>query len=108
MLVSRSPTRVPSAFRVTTGSTATPIVVRPGQLGGRDDGILVAAPYHLLQRISTLIAHKVLPVNLVVLDVTSKPPGTIAWESSRSAADARRPPGWGEVDQGALRRQLLQ
>jgi GMP synthase (glutamine-hydrolysing) len=37
-------------------------------------------PFDVLARVSTRITNEVPEVNRVVLDVTSKPPGTIEWE----------------------------
>ncbi len=40
----------------------------------------VRLPYDLLEKISTRITNEVKGVNRIVLDLTSKPPGTIEWE----------------------------
>ena len=40
----------------------------------------VYLPEDLLQRISNRIINEVRGINRVVLDITSKPPGTIEWE----------------------------
>ena len=37
-------------------------------------------PYDVLARISNRIINEVRGINRVVLDITSKPPGTIEWE----------------------------
>ncbi|HTT92927.1 MAG TPA: glutamine-hydrolyzing GMP synthase [Acidimicrobiales bacterium] len=57
-----------------------PIVLRPVSSEDAMTADFSRLPYDLLARISTRITNEVEEVNRVVLDVTSKPPGTIEWE----------------------------
>lgn len=57
-----------------------PIVLRPVTSEDAMTADWVRIPYEVLERISTRITNEVDEVNRVVLDVTSKPPGTIEWE----------------------------
>jgi len=57
-----------------------PIVLRPVTA---EDGMTAdwtRVPYDVLEKISTRITNEIDEVNRVVLDITSKPPGTIEWE----------------------------
>ncbi|MFI5501981.1 glutamine-hydrolyzing GMP synthase [Nocardia asteroides] len=57
-----------------------PIVLRPVSSEDAMTADWTRLPYDVLERISTRITNEVKDVNRVVLDVTSKPPGTIEWE----------------------------
>jgi GMP synthase (glutamine-hydrolyzing), C-terminal domain or B subunit/GMP synthase (glutamine-hydrolyzing), N-terminal domain or A subunit len=57
-----------------------PIVLRPVSSEDAMTADWTRLPYDVLARISNRITNEVEDVNRVVLDVTSKPPGTIEWE----------------------------
>jgi GMP synthase (glutamine-hydrolysing) len=57
-----------------------PIVLRPVSSEDAMTADWSRLPYDLLAKISNRITNEVAGVNRVVLDITSKPPGTIEWE----------------------------
>jgi GMP synthase (glutamine-hydrolysing) len=57
-----------------------PIVLRPVSSEDAMTADWSRLPYEVLEKISTRITNEVSDVNRVVLDITSKPPGTIEWE----------------------------
>ena len=65
------------------GDTRTyshPVVLRPVT---SEDGMTAdwaRLPYGVLETISTRITNEIDEVNRVLLDLTSKPPGSIEWE----------------------------
>jgi GMP synthase (glutamine-hydrolysing) len=57
-----------------------PVVLRPVSSEDAMTADWSRLPYDLIAKISTRITNEVSEINRVVLDVTSKPPGTIEWE----------------------------
>src|SRR5690606_10975597 len=76
-----------------------PLVLRPVSSEDAMTGDWTRLPYEVLARISTRIINEVPDVNRVVLDVTSKPPGTIEWERRPSRPSPGADVGFGACGQ---------
>jgi GMP synthase (glutamine-hydrolysing) len=57
-----------------------PVVLRPVSSEDAMTADFSRVPYDVLAQVSTRITNEVREINRVVLDITSKPPGTIEWE----------------------------
>jgi GMP synthase (glutamine-hydrolysing) len=57
-----------------------PIVLRPVTSEDAMTADWGRLPYDVMEKISTRITNEVPEINRVVVDITSKPPGTIEWE----------------------------
>ncbi len=57
-----------------------PVVLRPVTSEDAMTADWARLPYDTLEQISTRITNEVREINRVVVDITSKPPGTIEWE----------------------------
>ena len=59
-----------------------PVVLRPVTSEDAMTADWGRLPYDVLERISTRITNEVREINRVVVDITSKPPGTIEWDET--------------------------